>query len=382
MSRIKLKQIAIEKNERIDNPSQSSYTRFVGLEHYDSGEATIRRYGSTERLESTMKVFRAGDILVARRNVYLKRAATVDFDGLTSGDSIVLHIENEVYRRIIPFVLNTDEFWDYANQHADGSMSKRLSPKLLMEYEFSIPDDNLEQISSILWAMERVKTAYRELIAKTDELVKSQFIEMFGDPVTNPKGLPSKKLSSLASLITKGASPSWQGYSYTDDSSQTLFVTSENVREGTLDLSDPKYLEDGFNEKQARSMLKKGDFLINIVGASIGRAARFDRDCKANINQAVALVRMGQEEVLTDYMLYYLNSPKALEMYNGMKSAVARANLSLQNIGDLEIIIPPITEQQVFSRFLQQSDKSKFAVSNRNLSRSLEILKRMREGCL
>ena len=196
---------------------------------------------------------------------------------------------------------------------------------------------------------------------------------MFGDPVTNPKGLPSKKLSSLASLITKGASPSWQGYSYTDDSSQTLFVTSENVREGTLDLSDPKYLEDGFNEKQVRSMLKKGDFLINIVGASIGRAARFDRDCKANINQAVALVRTGQEEVLTDYMLYYLNSPKALEMYNGMKSAVARANLSLQNIGNLEIIIPPITEQQVFSRLLQQSDKSKFTVSNRNLSRCLVI---------
>ena len=165
-------------------------------------QATIRRYGSTERLESTMKVFRAGDILVARRNVYLKRAATVDFDGLTSGDSIVLHIENEVYRRIIPFVLNTDEFWDYANQHADGSMSKRLSPKLLMEYEFSIPDDNLEQISSILWAMERVKTAYRELIAKTDELVKSQFIEIFGNTETNERGLLVKPWNDVFSTTT------------------------------------------------------------------------------------------------------------------------------------------------------------------------------------
>ena len=62
---------------------------------------------------------------------------------------------------------------------------------------------------------------------------------------------------------------------------------------------------------------------------------------------------------MTDYMLFYLNSPKAVMMYNGMKSEVARANLSLQNIGDLEILIPPIYEQALFSKFLQQVDKSK-----------------------
>ena len=166
----------------------------------------------------------------------------------------------------------------------------------------------------------------------------------------------------MATLITKGASPTWQGYSYTDDTTQTLFITSENVREGSLDLSEPKYLEDGFNDKQARSILKKGDFLINIVGASIGRAARFDLEVKANINQAVALVRMTEDVVTSEYMMYYLNSPKALEMYDAMKSAVARANLSLQNIGDLEILIPPKDEQIAFSKFLKQSDKSKFSV--------------------
>ncbi|MEE0874922.1 MAG: hypothetical protein UIH27_15840 [Ruminococcus sp.] len=180
MSRMKIKDIAVEKKERVDNPAQSPYSIFVGLEHYDSGEAIIRRFGNTERLGSTMKVFHTVDILIARRNVYLRRAAMANFDGLTSGDSIVLHIENEVHRRIIPFVLNSDDFWNYANQYADGSMSKRLSPKLLMEYEFSLPNDNLEKTSDILWAMERTKNAYRELITKTDDLVKSQFIEMFG----------------------------------------------------------------------------------------------------------------------------------------------------------------------------------------------------------
>ena len=189
--------------------------------------------------------------------------------------------------------------------------------------------------------------------------LKSQFIEMFGEPITNPNNIVKKKLGELASLITKGASPTWQGVSYTDDTSQTLFVTSENVREGWIDLSERKYLEDGFNEKQKRSMLKKGDFLINIVGASIGRAARYDLDDKANINQAVALVRVSPEVINPDYLLVYLNSEKAIEMYNGMKSSVARANLSLQNISDLEILLPSQEGQNQYAQLIRQSDKSK-----------------------
>ena len=360
MAHYKISDVAEEVKDRENNPSESKYDRFVGLEHYVSGDVEITHFGSTERLESAMKVFKAGDILIARRNVYLKRASTVSFDGLTSGDSIVLRAKDPTIARILPFVLNTDDFWDYADQYSDGTMSKRLSPKLLLAYEFDLPDDGLEDFADLLWAANETRNSYRELLRQTDELVKSQFIELFGDPIINPRNLPISRLSDLATLITKGASPTWQGYSYTDDTTQTLFVTSENVREGSLDLSEPKYLEDGFNDKQARSILKKGDFLINIVGASIGRAARFDLEVKANINQAVALVRMTEDVVTSEYMMYYLNSPKALEMYDAMKSAVARANLSLQNIGDLEILIPPKDEQIAFSKYLKQSDKSKF----------------------
>ena len=116
MSRYKMSDVAVEINERENSPATSKYDRFVGLEHYVSCDVIIRNFGSTERLESTMKVFQNGDILVARRNVYLKRASMVDFDGLTSGDSIVLRAKDPVIGRILPFVLNTDEFWDFADQ--------------------------------------------------------------------------------------------------------------------------------------------------------------------------------------------------------------------------------------------------------------------------
>lgn len=189
---------------------------------------------------------------------------------------------------------------------------------------------------------------------------KSRFIELFGDPVSNPRNLPITSLGELSDLITKGASPSWQGFSYTDDESQTLFVTSENVREGYIDISNPKYIEDGFNAKQKRSVLKKGDFLINIVGASIGRAAQFNLDCKANINQAAALIRVTDKRIRDKYLLIYLNSEKALQMYDSMKSDTGRANLSLQDIGSLSILIPPVEEQIVFESFVEQVDKLKF----------------------
>ena len=199
-----------------------------------------------------------------------------------------------------------------------------------------------------------------------DELVRARFVEMFGDPIENPYSFPILKLGELSELITKGASPSWQGYSYTEDSTQTLFVTSENVREGYMDFSSIKYVEDAFNEKQKQSMIKKGDYLINIVGASIGRAAQFDMDCKANMNQAAALVRIKDNTVLDNYLLYYLNSDKAQMMYNSMKSDTGRANLSLQDIANLEILVPDLTLQVKFASFVKEIDKSRL-LSNHSL---------------
>jgi type I restriction enzyme S subunit len=240
---------------------------------------------------------------------------------------------------------------------------KHLSAKELNKLELDVPElTKQDKIADILSRLERVIEARKEELEELDGLIKARFVEMFGDPVTNPKGLPIVALGELSKLITKGASPSWQGFSYTDDSSQTIFVTSENVREGYIDLSSPKYIEDGFNEKQKRSVIHKGDFLINIVGASIGRAAQFNLDCKANMNQAAALVRVNDSRVRDKYLLTYLNSDRAQRMYDSMKSDTGRANLSLQDISDLLILLPNVEQQIEFEMFANQVDKSKFAV--------------------
>ena len=220
--------------------------------------------------------------------------------------------------------------------------------------------DNQVSIVKQLDLVSDIISHYTMQINHLDNLIKARFVELFGDPVTNPYSLPTVTLGELSELITKGASPSWQGFSYTDDNTQTLFITSENVREGYIDLLFPKYIEDGFNDKQKRSIIHKGDFLINIVGASIGRAAQFNLDCKANMNQAAALVRVNDKRIRDKYLLIYLNSERAQRMYDSMKSDTGRANLSLQDISDLSILLPPIERQIEFETFCKQVDKSKY----------------------
>lgn len=160
-------------------------------------------------------------------------------------------------------------------------------------------------------------------------------------------------VGKCSELITKGASPKWQGVSYTSDSTQTLFVTSENVREGFFDWTKEKYLDNTINDIQKRSILHKGDVLVNIVGASIGRSAIFDRDCLANTNQAVCLVRV-KDNLNNEYLCHYFNSPFALMYYDDNKVETARANISLTNISDMPISLPTLQEQIEIVRRLNE----------------------------
>jgi len=166
-----------------------------------------------------------------------------------------------------------------------------------------------------------------------------------------PKTWKWVRLGFLSKLITKGASPKWQGIDYVDDG--ILFITSENVGTGQILLKKPKFLEKKFNEIQKRSILQKGDILTNIVGASIGRTAIYDLDDNANINQAVSLIRTF-DEVNRKYIQHILNSQFVLDYMNLEKVDVARANLSLQNVSDFPIPLPPLKEQeQIISKIEQ-----------------------------
>ena len=164
-------------------------------------------------------------------------------------------------------------------------------------------------------------------------------------PFKLPTGWSFSRLEDLCELITKGSSPKWQGVSYTENPEDVLFVTSENVGAFELLLEKRKYVEKKFNDIEPRSILRKDDFLMNIVGASIGRTALYDIDDSANINQAVCLIRSFPQQIGARFFLTFFNSLTCVSYMYDKQVENARPNLSMGNISKFVIPVPPLKEQ-------------------------------------
>ena len=160
-------------------------------------------------------------------------------------------------------------------------------------------------------------------------------------PFEVPEGWAWSRLVSLTAIITKGASPKWQGVDYT--SSGTMFITSENVGVETLLLESPKFLPEKINKIQPRSILETHDILTNIVGASIGRTCEYTLVDSANTNQAVAIIRLIAVDMVS-YVVKCLNSDYCVNLMFANQVNVARANLSLSSLANFLIPIPPLKE--------------------------------------
>ena len=160
-------------------------------------------------------------------------------------------------------------------------------------------------------------------------------------PFELPEGWCWSRLVSLTAIITKGASPKWQGVDYT--SSGIMFITSENVGVETLLLESPKFLPEKINEIQPRSILETHDILTNIVGASIGRTCEYTLVDSANTNQAVAIIRLIAIDMVS-YVVKCLNSDYCVNLMFANQVNVARANLSLSSLANFLIPIPPLKE--------------------------------------
>ena len=265
-------------------------------------------------------------------------------------------------------ILNTKKFLKQCEINSKGIAQKNLSTEWLKKYLIDLPDFREQvKISNNLEKVQELIDLRKKQTEELNELIRSQFIKMFG------KIKEKVKLGDNSDLITKGASPKWQGINYKNEG--TVFITSENVRNGFIDISKPKYLDNKINEILPRSVLKRGDILINIVGASIGRAAIYEYDYVANINQAVALVRTQQFNPY--FLITFLNSDEAIKSYNDMKKGGARDNLSLLNISNLLIPKVSLEEQNRFAEFVKQIDKQKCIIE-----KSLKETKELQESLM
>ena len=358
---MKISDIADIINVTEKDPSNSGIDVFVGLEHYDIAEPVIKRFGSTKMLSTAAKKFEAGDVLIARRNVYLQRASVARFAGLTSGDSIVLRVKKnlkiegtdyETMCQLLPFILNSINFWDYANTNADGTMSKRLSPAILQDYEFDIPSiDEQKVLAEKLWAAYEVKQSYLKMIDATQEMVKSQFIEMFGTSESNDKGWPVSTFGERFN-ITSGGTPDTQNESYWNG--DISWIGSNMCQNCILKANDGKYItKEGLDHSSAK-IYKRDTVLVALVGATIGKVAYLQFETATNQN--VAGIEVKDKDEYEPFFLYYLLQ----NMYNRffMLGMGKFKMASLGFIKSLPLLIPPIEQQRHFVKIAKQADKS------------------------
>ncbi|MGP1436225.1 MAG: restriction endonuclease subunit S [Phocaeicola sp.] len=360
----KLKDFAQDISVAIKDAQSSPFDRFVGLEHYDSGEPVITRYTDKSLLSSSVKEFRKNDILIARRNVYLKRAGIAFFDGLTSGDSIVLRIYDDCeYRtgiskqdaiRIIPFILNSNVFWAYANKHADGMNSKRISKEMLYDYEFDLPPMAEQKVlADKLWAAYRLKESYKKLLTATEEMVKSQFIEMFKD-----KGYPLTMIKSFADVST-GGTPSKAHPEYWNGDKP--WVSAEDMKSKYVYDTCEKVTDVGY----ATCKIIPVDTLMFVCRGSIGVMAINKIECATNqsICRATCHDNVCNVEFLYHALMYQRDNIKKMGTGTSFKS------LNQTAFSELEIELPPYDEQMKFVTIAKQADKSGF-----ELRKSIEAI--------
>ena len=179
---------------------------------------------------------------------------------------------------------------------------------------------------------------------------------MFGDRLERE----TVKLSTLTDVITKGTTPTTLGFEFTEKG--VNFVKIECITEDSrFIVSKMLHISEDCNMKLKRSILQENDILFSIAGA-IGRTAIVTKEIlPANTNQAVAIIRLRSDSgINVKFLNQVLHSSLIEKQVNVKKAGVAQINLSLSDVGDFNIIVPPLEEQNRFATFVEQIDKSKF----------------------
>ena len=357
MSRVKLGDVAFEHKETC-KADRDEYP-VVGLEHLTPEEVALENWDENKDNTFT-KMFRKGNILFGRRRAYLKKAAIAPFDGICSGDITVIEANpDRILPELLPFIIQNDSFFDYAVEKSAGSLSPRVKWEHLKNYEFELPNmDKQHELADLLWAMHTTKKSYQKLISATDELVKSQFMEQFGDFKTNPKGI---EITTIDQLFSVGSSKrvfqkDWKSSGVPFYRAREIVKLSE---QGFVD-NELFITEEMYKEYAARyGVPQPGDIMVTGVG-TLGicyLVKPTDRFYYKDGNTLCfhSLGRIDSRFVVECYKMPFIR--KQIEANAGGSTV---GTYTIETACKTRIFNPPLDEQKKFLEIVQQSDKSKF----------------------
>jgi hypothetical protein len=192
--------------------------------------------------------------------------------------------------------------------------------------------------------LERLKTLETEIVTDVDRIE--------GDGVFVQA--PMARLGDHTLLISSGSTPRGGESVYLQDGA-VMLIRSQNVRMNRLDLSDVAYISEEINSEMRRSVVQRGDVLLNITGASIGRVALFSlKDVRANVNQHVCIIRPKAQELDGRFLAYFISSPRFQAEIDRLQRGGTRQALTFSQIADFPIPLPPLAEQERIATILDK----------------------------
>lgn len=278
--RVKFGDVVRLSKARSQDPLADGIERYVGLEHLEPGDLRIRSWGSVADGVTFTSVFQPGQVLFGKRRAYQRKVAVADFSGVCSGDIYVLETKDAQILQpdLLPFICQTNAFFDHAVGTSAGSLSPRTNWTSLADFEFALPpieeqrrtlelllaiEDELDALESALQVgkeTEKVLLAHaiRGAMHSSNQTVKDSH---FGPVPADWSVVPISQIADVAYGISESVA------SNKDPSIGWPILTGANITlDGTLDFSKAVYIA---APKKETFILRKGDLLLNWRSGSV-----------------------------------------------------------------------------------------------------------------
>ena len=329
-------------------PTESDKEHYIGLEHIDSECLEITRWGSNVAPIGEKLIMKKGDVLFGKRRAYQRKLAIAPFDGIFSAHGMVLRPNEEVVdKNYFPFFMSSDLFMERAVQISVGGLSPTINWKDLREQEFPLPSLAEQKVlADKLWAAYRLKESYKKLLAATEEMVKSQFIEMFGNPVTNNKGwntLPIKDVAPETSSLEKQTGKVW--------------ILNLDMIESNTGKVVEKVFENDSNLLSV-APFDEGNVLYSKLRPYLNKVVI--PDGKGYATTELVPLRPNQKLLNLTFFSHLLRGDDFVTYANSISTGTKMPRMPLNDLRKFQCILPPMEKQNEFEEIAHQADKSGF----------------------
>ena len=327
-----------------------------------TGKVIVKNRMKADSAGTSTVAFTADAVLYSKLRPNLNKVVVADEPGLATSEMLPLIVNPEVLdRRYFAYLLRSNSFVNLAVSSTAGSKMPRMNKKTLLNAVFPIPSLELQhQRIDLLSSIEKARTKAELLIQQLDTLVKSRFIEMFGDPVEENRWARIT-LASLCTKLGSGATPRGGKAAY--KTSGIPLIRSMNVHNGYFESKDLAYIDEIQAKKLDNVTLHKGDVLLNITGASVARSCLLpDYLAGGRVNQHVSIVRCDPNRMLPRVLnsIFTSDSYQRFLLEHSRLAGATREAITKDDLETMTVPLPPLSLQYKFAAFVAQVDKSRF----------------------